>query len=244
MATDPKSMPHELLDADARLAFDREKWADEVALRSRELKIKEADAPSAWKSPLVVAIFAAAVAALGNAGVSLLNARNETALERVKAEQTLIIEAIKTGGDVDKAAANLKFLVDTKLVTDSQRQTAIHEYLEKNKGSPDLLPSLPAHGASAEEDLYGVIIGGSRDIQIIRNQILRAKAKGFSDVQIYKIKGIYNNVILGPSLADSKKLIDSVKVIDQYSKGAYLINMSKWCYVSAKDSSGITICGN
>jgi|GEM_PF-2913835 len=132
--------------ADPRLAFEREKWIEERKLRERELAVKEAERPSPWRSPLVIAVVAAAAAAGGNAIVSRVNASSQVTLERVKAEQNLIIEAIKTGGNVETAAANLGFLVDTRLVTDGERAVAIRRYLRANRNRPDLLPSLPSVG--------------------------------------------------------------------------------------------------
>ncbi len=57
-----------------------------------------------------------------------------------------MVEAIKTGGDVDKAAANLEFLVNTGLVTDKQRANQIRHYIAVNRLNPERLPSLPSVG--------------------------------------------------------------------------------------------------
>jgi hypothetical protein len=52
------------------LEFERETWRDEYELHKRELVLKEPEASrSRWSSPLVLAVLAAAMAALGNAGV-------------------------------------------------------------------------------------------------------------------------------------------------------------------------------
>jgi hypothetical protein len=45
-----------------RFDFEREKWRADVVLRERDTALKERDnAAARWRSPLVVAIFAAAV---------------------------------------------------------------------------------------------------------------------------------------------------------------------------------------
>jgi hypothetical protein len=142
----PAAPPPPEVASDPRLQFEREKWQEERQLRERELAVKEADRPSPWRSPLIITIAAAAAAAAGNLIVSGTNASSQVRLERVKAEQNLIIEAIKTGGDVEKAAANLGFLVNTRLVTDQERAVAIRQYLTQNRNRPELLPSLPSVG--------------------------------------------------------------------------------------------------
>lgn len=100
-----------------------------------------------WKNPLLIAILTAAAAAGGNAVVSLLNADGLVRVERLKGEQALITEMIKTGGDDAKTAANLRFLVETGLISDATRRAQLRSYLDRLKARPDLLPSLPSAGA-------------------------------------------------------------------------------------------------
>src|SRR5262249_17868296 len=116
-----------------------------------ELKRKE-QATSKWRSPLVVAIFAAAIAGVGNAGVAALNGwyqrdldgskrDAERALEENKAESTRVLEMIKTG-DTETAAKNIAFLLDTGLVTEPIRVGKLREFLANRR--PGTGPSLPA----------------------------------------------------------------------------------------------------
>ncbi|MCP4288224.1 MAG: TIGR02594 family protein, partial [Gammaproteobacteria bacterium] len=99
-----------------KLDLEEKKHADDVALRKRELKIRElAGQESAWRSPLFLAVVAAMIGLAGNAVVALINGISERSLERQKAEAGRILQALKTG-DPDNAAENLKLLVDTKLV--------------------------------------------------------------------------------------------------------------------------------
>lgn len=123
-------------------SFEREKWQDEVRLRERELTLRERDQKlrelelrlkrrdeqrSRWGNPLVLAVFAAALAAFGNAAVALINGIEQRelqrtgteasqALEETKAEATRILEVIKTN-DVPRARSNLEFLTQTGLIT-------------------------------------------------------------------------------------------------------------------------------
>jgi hypothetical protein len=123
------------------LEFEREKWLAEYELRKREIEIKERDqSRSRWSSPVVLAVLAAApLAGVRNAAATWLNgvgqrdleaARAEQAriMEETKAEAARILEVIKTG-DADKAAANLKFLVDTGLISNPDRIRNIQAFL-------------------------------------------------------------------------------------------------------------------
>ena len=143
----------------------REKWIAECDFRDREIAVKETEQRTAeqdlairkeeasrsrWRSPLVVAIFTAAAAALGNAIVAYVSGYEGQALESRRAESTRILEMIKTGtGNPDKAAENLGFLVDTGLIDDPQRAAAIRHYLATRR--PGSGPSLPTPAAVARD---------------------------------------------------------------------------------------------
>jgi hypothetical protein len=105
--------------------FERESRERELALKEREQANKDAELDlrrrdqraATWRNPLTVAIFAAAVAGLSNAGVALVNGslqrdldrakrEAELNLEKTKSESNRILEMIKTG-DSEKAAGNL-----------------------------------------------------------------------------------------------------------------------------------------
>jgi hypothetical protein len=144
-----------------------ERWHLERDCRLRELALKERDQGareaeiqlrrdeqrgSTWRSPLTVAVFAAAVAGAGNAVVAMVNGsmqRNletsrrvaEMDLERTKAESTRILEMLKTG-DSEKAAANLEFLLKSGLVSDASIQARLTAYLAtRTPGTGAVLPS-------------------------------------------------------------------------------------------------------
>jgi hypothetical protein len=136
------------------LEFEREKWRGEYELRKREIEIKERDASrSRWSSPLVLAVLAAATAALGNAAAIWLNGIEQRDLETTKTEQARILEeskaeaarileVIKTGNNSDKAAVNLKFLVDAGLISDPDRRKNIEKFLvNRATGEGPALPS-------------------------------------------------------------------------------------------------------
>jgi hypothetical protein len=72
-----------------KLEFDHEKWVSDERLRREELSLKREElARSRWINPLVIAIFAAAAAALGNAGVALINSTKQLQLEASRARLT------------------------------------------------------------------------------------------------------------------------------------------------------------
>jgi hypothetical protein len=122
------------------LEFEREKWLADYELRKREIALKERDASrSRWSSPLVLAVFAAAAAGLGNAAAIWLTGVQQRQLETEKSEQVRRLEESKAEaarilqviatGDPDKAATNLKFLVDVGLIADADRRTRIQVFL-------------------------------------------------------------------------------------------------------------------
>ena len=128
---------------------ETEKWAAEKAFRERELALKEAElklkredeASSSWRSPLVVAILAATLAAAGNAVIAIVNGNLQRDLDDRKAEQTRILEMIKTGNP-DSAAANLDFLLKSGLISDPSRASKLESFLKARQ--PGTGPTLPS----------------------------------------------------------------------------------------------------
>jgi gas vesicle protein len=133
--------------------FERKKWSEEVALRTRELNIREKEACAQrkasakdkfWKDPLVLALIAAVVAAVANMGVAWKTGHDQRDVERnkaqaereaeeAKAESDRILEVVKVN-DPEKAAQNLHFLLDTWLIKDKERRDKIESYLKMRKG--------------------------------------------------------------------------------------------------------------
>jgi GH24 family phage-related lysozyme (muramidase) len=102
---------------------------------------------SLWKSPLVVAIFAAAAAAFGNAFVIRENAGAQRDLEDQKAQSARILQAIKTG-DPKESSVNLRFLVTAGLVTDSNLVQGLHRFT--NDTPTNRFPALPPASGAAK----------------------------------------------------------------------------------------------
>ena len=103
---------------ESETARERELWREELRLKERELALKESEHQrSRWTNPLVLAVVAAALAALGNAVVALINgsqqraleasqraleetrANNEQVIEETKEEAVRILEVIKAHDD-------------------------------------------------------------------------------------------------------------------------------------------------
>jgi hypothetical protein len=133
---------------DASLAFEREKWEvserrldREVAVRDRELALRENDAKRArWWNPLIIAIFGASIAAAGSALVSLANNRASIEIEQFKAEAARIFEVIKTGNP-DTAAKNLSFLLEAGLIQNESTVKNVRQYLTvRTEGAGVSLP--------------------------------------------------------------------------------------------------------
>ena len=105
----------------------------------------------AWSSPLVLAVLGATVAALGNMAVSWMNGRDQRRLqeqnnadtqrlESFKAELARVLEVIKTN-DPDKAAVNLRFLLDAGLIHNEETAAYIKKYIStRSKGEGPVLP--------------------------------------------------------------------------------------------------------
>jgi hypothetical protein len=129
--------------------FEHEKWQADLRLREREIALKEQehelkrreDQRSKWTSPLVLALFSAALAAFGNAVVAYINGTAQRELEETRAEAVRILEMIKSD-DPDKASTNLRFLNEAGLITNPSRRIAITNFLDKlEPGSGPVLPS-------------------------------------------------------------------------------------------------------
>ena len=159
-----------MVDENALFSLERskretERWEFDKTTRERELRIQEGEldlkraehAAAHWRNPLVVGIFAAAVAAGGNALVSYTNANSQRELEAQKAEQARILEMIKTG-DPDRAAENLRFLISAGLVTDAPLKKSVTDFLANRK--PGSGPTLPS--ASAVPKLTAPIVENAR----------------------------------------------------------------------------------
>ncbi len=100
-----------------------------------------------WLNPIIVAILAAAVAGIGNAGVALLNAKSQADLDKQRAEQQRILEVIKTG-NTEAAAANLRFLLNAGLIADASTRTKLAAFLTARR--PGQGPSLPSASGAAK----------------------------------------------------------------------------------------------
>ncbi|WP_152563318.1 M15 family metallopeptidase [Ruegeria halocynthiae] len=140
-----------------------------LELLDREIRVKERGLEhniantrkNSWKSPLVVAIFAAAVGALGNAVVtyyssSLDRAASATEHERnivlaeTAAERERILEMIGIG-DPEQVQRNLEFLIDTELVQDPETVASIREYYEDRE--PGTGPGASLTGTVSFEEI-------------------------------------------------------------------------------------------
>ncbi len=135
--------------ADAHASFDDEHW--ERHFRERELALREREqSASRWKSPLVVAIIAAAVAAGGNALVAYTNNDAQRKLDAQQSEEARILQMIKTG-NADTAAANLRFLLQAGLIGNATIRRNLTAYLDHRR--PGTGPSLPTGGSNATKVL-------------------------------------------------------------------------------------------
>jgi hypothetical protein len=128
----------------AQLAFERERWQAEEGWRRDELELKrsELNRPQ-WFNPLVIAILAVAVAAVGNIVVTFVCSHEQSRLisdqaaeirrlEQANAEAARILEVLKTN-DPDRAAVNLQFLIEAGLISDRGTRESVQEYLKNRR---------------------------------------------------------------------------------------------------------------
>lgn len=106
---------------------------------------------------LAIAIWAASIAVLGNAFVAYINGNNMISLEKTKMQNQLILDSSKAEADrilamiktddPDRAAQNLKFLLETALIDDPDTAVGLIRYLERRRPGQGI--SLPATAAPA-----------------------------------------------------------------------------------------------
>jgi len=129
-----------MADLSPELAFEREKFEREMALKEREVTAHEVETRRArWTSPLVLAIVAATVAGVANAVVASLNADYQRQAEAEKTESARILQVIQTG-DPKAATANLQFLMEAGLISEHV-SPKLAVYLKANREIPFLWTS-------------------------------------------------------------------------------------------------------
>lgn len=110
----------------------REKFEFEKEMRQGELELRRQEVwRTRWGNPLVIAIFTAAAAALANLAVTYLTARKEARMEAVKAQNALVMAALKTDDDdgARKSAVNLKFMADIGLLQDKSVAVRANDFI-------------------------------------------------------------------------------------------------------------------
>lgn len=114
----------------------------EVAAREREVTAKETEVQrSRLTSLLVLALSAAALGLFGNILVAIVNDRNTQKVERIRAQSSLVLDAIRTGtGNTDAACKNLLALVGLGLLDDQSR--TIQQRCDTAPTGPPSLPTL------------------------------------------------------------------------------------------------------
>lgn len=125
---------------------------EELKLKQTEIRVKERDlATSKWSSPLVLAILGATVGLLTSVIVSYSNSSAAEHTERVRAQSTLILEAVR-GNNKDTTCENLVFFVNLGLLDDAQ--STIRTACPSTKGG---VPSFPAAANPINDPLYATI---------------------------------------------------------------------------------------
>jgi hypothetical protein len=107
-----------------KFAFDKELRLQEIAIRSREISIKEMElSRSRWFNPTVIGLVAAASGLFGNLLVALFTSVNSQRIEQFKAQSNLIVQAVGTG-DQKSACRNLLSFIHLGLLDDPEGRLA------------------------------------------------------------------------------------------------------------------------
>jgi hypothetical protein len=218
-----------------KFEFDREKWRADLEMRGREVAVKEHEqASSKWRSPLVVAILAAAGAAFGNGIVAVVNGTQQISLENSKAESTRILEMIKTG-DSEAAARNLDFLLHSGLITDPNRIEKVTAFLRDR--APGAGPSLPApNGRVAFEPSEALSEGLRQSLdKLMQDYIANLDRLGFPagervSVKIEPTPGGPNAYYQPPNsiVIDPKMAADKSVPLREYSHHVLMKKKNSW----------------
>jgi hypothetical protein len=122
------------MSGDAPLSPDR--WEREFALKQADLRLRERQA--SWlHNPVFVGLIAAALALAGNVFATWYQSASAERQAHVRAQSDLIVEAIRTG-DPKRAAKNLSFLLNLRLLDDPDGK------MRSALSHPEDVPYLPA----------------------------------------------------------------------------------------------------
>jgi len=223
-------------DTPDQLAFEREKWAADVELRRQELALKQQTENrlqqetrrSRVLNPLVLAVLAAAAAAAGNIAVTQINNveqqkiqednhKKQVDLETLKENGSRLLQAISTGGDPDKAATNLQFLLDTGLITDVATASKLQNYLANRKpGQGAALANTtqqrPLNGDISADQLKTLLESGYILGVDLNHQIVDFKSLSQKGVSFTYLKSSQGSTILNPVLAAQVKGAEDAKI--------------------------------
>ncbi len=143
---------------DEKLAFEKEKWKDDYALRKIESEAKQREGGWIGRafSPLTTTLMAGVLTIAGSVVATVLQSKNSLDLETQKFESSRRLETQKqqhelilkmaSVGDVEQARKNIRYLAETGLIADNDLAAKILA----NKGAP-VLPS-PSGSVSANPD--------------------------------------------------------------------------------------------
>ncbi|MGJ5620417.1 hypothetical protein [Sulfitobacter sp. MF3-043] len=127
----------------------------------------------AWNSPLIVAVLAAALAGMVNAGIAVFNSAENRESGRHAAENARIIAMIEIA-EPDQAASNLEFLLDTGLVKNPELVGTIRRYLKART---------PGQGPGASPSRFKSV-ARALEPEIERGQISVSSASNYMTVRV------------------------------------------------------------
>ena len=120
--------------------WEKHKFSVETELKERELQLSKDRLRAETRRNFLIGALIPIVVALMTALPTYINSLNQQELQQMTFEAQLIMDSIRTG-DADQAAVNLKFLVESGLLS-GETGSQVKQYLENRAlGTGRVLPA-------------------------------------------------------------------------------------------------------
>lgn len=174
---------------------------------------------------LKTAIISGVLVLLGTIGGGIIRGYWDIDLAEKKFESDLILKALESSTGEERAKT-LKFLKDIELIS-RINTNKLETYLRSPQTIPEVkLLDNKFGNESIGENFWGIVAGGTSNIEEIKNKKQQIEKKGYQNIVIYK-KGTYRVVIKYNNKKDANNNLESVKKTIEQT--AYVINLENWC---------------
>ena len=180
-----------------RLELEQKRLDQDKELRLKELAISTKQTiGSQWIIPVSIAIIGGLIGLLNN----IVASQQTLQLEREKREGSLIVEAIRTGGDAKATAANLVFLSNADLIRLQGKQLVQLKQLAGDNPLPSSPPSVSGQAQLAgdiENQGFKAILSG--DLEKAR-KLFESAYKAYPTY--HNVDEIYRKVLADKTIND------------------------------------------